>query len=345
LVELTGRSTPRSVPSVSASGPGRVEAGHGSVDRSSTPCLAVESGKKAEADSACDSHGLGPRAALPLGSGACEIWGVLNVTPDSFSDGGAYLDLEAALARARRMVDEGAIVVDVGGESTRPKGNTYGAGAEAVSAAEEALRVLPVVKALVEQGIRVSVDTTKAEVAGAACQAGASVVNDVSCGASIALLRATAEAGAELVLMHNRGRGECAGENVRYADVVQDVVAELLAAVERAVAAGVARERIWLDPGLGFAKTAEQSLTLLAHTDVLVATGHRVLVGPSRKSFIAELARSPTGQRPPVHERIGGTAASVCTAAMLGAHAVRVHEVVETRQAALLGCRVREARG
>ena len=237
------------------------------------------------------------------------------------------------------MVHEGASVVDVGGESTRPKGKTYGEGARAVSAEQEALRVLPVVEALVREGVRVSIDTTKAEVARSACRAGASVINDVSCGTSEALLRVAAEAGVELVLMHNRGRGECAGANVQYADVVEDVKAELLQAVERAVAAGVDRTRIWLDPGLGFAKTARQSLALLARTDVLVASGYRVLVGPSRKSFIGELAKTASGQMPSASERLGGTAASVTAAVVLGAHAVRVHDVAEMWQAACLaGC-------
>ncbi len=267
------------------------------------------------------------------------------MTPDSFSDGGSYLALDRALAAGLAMVEAGATVVDVGGESTRPRGKTYGEGAQPVSLEEELARVLPVVRGLVAQGVSVSVDTTKAEVAQQACAAGARFVNDVSCGGSPALLAATAEAGVELVLMHNRGRGERSPENVRYVDVVSEVRAELMAAVERALSAGVARERIWIDPGVGFAKTARQSIALLARTDVLVATGQRVLVGPSRKSFIAELAKDPRGEAPPALERLGGTAATVATAVMLGAHAVRVHDVAEMRQAALLGLALREARG
>ena len=219
------------------------------ADSSSLPGLAVESGKTVDADTAGGSSSVGSRVAFPAASSECAIWGVLNVTPDSFSDGGAYLDYEAALTRARQMVVQGAAVVDVGGESTRPKGKTYGEGALAVSAEEEARRVLPIVEALVRLGVRVSLDTTKAEVAQQACRAGAELINDVSCGRSAALLRAAAEAEVELVLMHNRGQGERTGTNVAYDDVVQDVKAELLAAVERAVAAGVRRERIWLDPG------------------------------------------------------------------------------------------------
>jgi dihydropteroate synthase len=274
----------------------------------------------------------------------CSIWGVLNVTPDSFSDGGAFLRPSQALEHARRMVGEGADVVDVGGESSRPAGKTYGDGAEHVSAAEELRRVLPVVEALVAGGVRVSVDTVKPEVARAALAAGAQVLNDVSCGRSEALLEVAAGAGAELVLMHTRGRGECHGDNVRYADVVAEVHDELLRALERAERCGVRRERIWLDPGLGFAKTAGQSLALLARLDVLLATGQRVLLGPSRKSFIAEVAREPSGEPPIPTRRQGGTAASVALAVLAGVQGVRVHDVAEMRQAAQLASAVRAAR-
>jgi dihydropteroate synthase len=302
-------------------------------------------------------QGDGPQASTEPGAGGREarsrafgvragpaIWGVLNVTPDSFSDGGEFLPLERALEWALRMHEAGASVIDVGGESTRPRGKTYGAGGEPVSAEEEQRRVLPVVERLAARGIRVSVDTTKGEVARRVCAAGAVIINDVSCARNPELLAAVYEAGAELVLMHNRGQGECSGQNVAYADVAAEVRDELLAAVERAVRAGVARESIWIDPGIGFAKTAGQSLEILARTDLLVATGQPVLVGPSRKSFIAELARSPAGEAPGVRERLGGTAAAVACACMLGAHAVRVHDVAEMRQAALIGARLREAR-
>jgi dihydropteroate synthase len=274
--------------------------------------------------------------------GVCEIWGVLNVTPDSFSDGGAFLAPHLALTQARRMVDEGADVIDVGGESSRPPGSTYGAGAVSVPADEEARRVVPVVRALAEQGIRVSVDTVKADVARAALKAGAVVVNDVSCGRSEALLEAVSEGGAELVLMHTRGRGECSGENVLYADVVEEVREELLLALARAERCGVPRSRVWLDPGIGFAKTPVQSLALLARVDALVATGQRVLVGASRKSFIAQLAPDKSGAAPPPSRRAGGTAAAAAISALLGAHAIRVHDVAEMRQAALLGRLVAE---
>ncbi|MFW5920714.1 MAG: dihydropteroate synthase [Polyangiales bacterium] len=262
---------------------------------------------------------------------------MLNVTPDSFSDGGRFDDPEAALSHARRMIAEGADVIDVGGESSRPAGKTYGQGAAHVEAEQERARVVPVVERVAGGlGARVSIDTVKASVARAALAAGATIVNDVSCGRSEELLAAAAEGGADLVLMHNRGRGEVDENNTRYRDIVADVVGELREAVARAEAMGVERERVWVDPGIGFAKTSAQSATLLARTAELVATGHRVLVGPSRKSFIAELAPGPDGARPAPDERAGGTAAAIAVAVMGGAHAVRVHDVAVMRQAALV---------
>lgn len=268
---------------------------------------------------------------------------MLNVTPDSFSDGGAYLGVDAALRQGARLLREGADVLDVGGESSRPPGKTYGAVA-GVSDTEECARVVPVIEGLRACGARISIDTVKAAVAERAIAAGAEIVNDVSCGRSEELLRATAQAGVELVLMHNRGRGERSAENTRYRDVVLDVRDELLAAVDRAVTAGVAAEKIWIDPGVGFAKTAAQSAALIARTDVFVATGLRVLVGPSRKSFIGELAPLATGELPSPQQRLGGTAASIAIAVLFGAHAIRVHDVLEMRQAVLLAAQLREAR-
>lgn len=276
----------------------------------------------------------------------CRIWGILNVTPDSFSDGGRFADAGAAVTHARRMLDEGADVIDVGGESSRPAGRTYGEGARRIPEEEEAARVVPVVERLVgELGARVSVDTVKAEVARRALAAGASVVNDVSGGEDAELLSAVAEAGAELVLMHNRGRGEVTPDNTRYGDVVQDVVSEVMGRVSRAVEAGVDRRRIWIDPGIGFAKTATQSLELIARTAELVETGQPVLVGSSRKSFIAELAPHPGGKRPGPLDRLGGTAATVTVAVLAGARAVRVHDVAPMRQAVLLAEAMGASRG
>lgn len=274
-------------------------------------------------------------ATLPhegAGIVACALWGVLNVTPDSFSDGGLFLDRHAALAQAEQMRRAGADVIDVGGESTRPAGKTYGDGYQTVSIDEEIRRTEPVVAELTAAGIVVSIDTTKAEVARRAARAGARYLNDVSMGASRELLEVAAEEGLTLVLMHNRGRGEVAGAQIAYDDVVIDVLRELSLAATRAMSVGVPRARVWLDPGIGFAKTATQSAALLARTHELVASGFPVLVGPSRKSFIAELAPRADGTRPAPHERTFGTAAAVSAAVMGGAAAVRVHDVAEMRQ-------------
>jgi len=292
--------------------------------------------------SAAEAEGHASQGVAPS-SVECEIWGVVNVTPDSFSDGGAFLAADAALRQGMRLLREGATVLDIGGESSRPSGRTYGAVSE-VSEDEELRRVLPVIEGLRACGARISVDTVKAGVAERAIQAGAAIVNDVSCGRSEGLLRVAAASGVELVLMHNRGRGERSPENTRYREVVRDVRDELMAAVDRAVTAGVLLEKIWIDPGIGFAKTALQSAALLAFTDVLVATGQRVLIGPSRKSFIAELARLATGAEPDSQQRLGGTAAALTVAVLRGAHAVRVHDVLEMRQAVLLATRMREVR-
>lgn len=292
--------------------------------------------------------GFAGAPALRGGAGGArarsEIWGVLNVTPDSFSDGGAYLPFEAALAQGKALLAAGADVIDVGGASSRPRGQLYGPGAGDVPSDVETARVQPVVRALAaELGATVSIDTVQPAVARAALAAGARIVNDVSCAQHSELLDVAAEHGAQYVLMHTRGRGEVEPPNTRYDDVVADVLAELLAAVERAVRAGIPRARLWLDPGLGFAKTAEQSLTLLAHTDVLVGSGLRVLVGPSRKGFIAETARLPSGERPAPLAREAGTAAALAVAVLGGAHAVRVHDVVAGRQAVLLAEALRDA--
>mgnify|MGYP001794179845 CR=1 FL=1 len=273
------------------------------------------------------------RGATERGS-RCALWGVLNVTPDSFSDGGRFLDHEAAIARGRAMVAAGADVVDVGGESTRPRGKDYGAGAEAVGAGEEADRVLPVVEALSRAGVAVSIDTRKGAVARQALAAGARIVNDVSGGADQELLAVCAKEAAELVLMHNRGRGEVEAPFTEYQDVMKEVAAELEERVARAEAAGVARERLWLDPGLGFAKTAAQSGALLARLPELVALGHPVLVGASRKSFLARLSRRPDGSLASPQEREAGSAVAVAVAVSKGAAAVRVHDVNAAWQAA-----------
>lgn len=271
----------------------------------------------------------------------CEIWAVVNVTPDSFSDGGLFLEHSAAIEHAEQLLALGADVLDIGGASSRPPGKTYGSGAGEVSVDEELRRVIPVIEGLIARArperVRISIDTTRAEVAEAALRAGACIVNDVSNGASQALLEAVARAGAELVLMHNRGDGSVTGQNIVYRDVVASVVSELLQAVERARKAGVRSEQIWLDPGVGFAKTSADSLAVIAGLPKLLQTGHRVLLGPSRKSFISavETKAGVTPQSSP-SERLGGTAAAVTMGVALGAHAVRVHDLPQMRQTVLV---------
>ena len=257
-----------------------------------------------------------------------ELWGVINVTPDSFSDGGRYLDPGAAVDHGRALLQQGAEVLDVGGESSRPAGQTYGDGFVPVSPAEEIARVVPVIEVLAgELRARVSIDTVKPEVAAAALAAGASIVNDVRCAEDPGLAEAAAAAGAEYVIMHNRGRGEVRSPHTDYDNVVQDVLNELLHAAERVERAGVPPTAVWLDPGLGFAKTAPQSAALLSSLGRFRKTGYRVLVGPSRKSFIAELAPNPGGELPSVDDRLGGTAAAVAICAASEVDAVRVHDV------------------
>ncbi|MEM6956063.1 MAG: dihydropteroate synthase [Myxococcota bacterium] len=273
----------------------------------------------------------GSRSGRGRGQGErCAVWGVLNVTPDSFSDGGEF-EGDSAVARGLAMVREGADVIDVGGESTRPKGPAYGDGYDAVDGSEERRRTEPVVRALVAAGVQVSIDTTKGSVARAALEAGARIVNDVSGGNDPELLAACAEHGAELCLMHNRQRGEVVGQQAHYTDVVHEVCEELSARVERAVDAGVARDVIWLDPGVGFAKGALDSARVIANLGPLLDLGHRVLVGHSRKSFISAL----TAEAPP-KQRLGGTAAALAVAVMQGASAVRVHDVAMMVQATRL---------
>jgi len=276
--------------------------------------------------------GLAQRpSAVPFDShhrARCQVWGVLNVTPDSFSDGGSFLTFEAALARGKTLLADGADVIDVGGASSRPRGITYGAGFSDVPPEVEAERVRPVIQALaIELGARVSIDTTQPHVARVAIAAGARVINDVSCGASPELLAVAAEHGVDVVLMHTRGRGEVQPPNTTYTDH-----------------AGIARDRVWIDPGIGFAKTAQQSLRLLAHARELVATGLRVLVGPSRKGFIAETAPLPNGDRPAPVAREAGTAVALAVSVLGGVHAVRVHDVAQGRQAVLLAEAVAEQR-
>jgi dihydropteroate synthase len=247
------------------------------------------------------------------------VMGVLNVTPDSFSDGGLYQDLESAVAHAAEMVAEGADYIDVGGESTRP-------GAQRVDAATEISRVVPVIKALRSAGVLSSVDTTRAAVAMAAIEAGASMVNDVSGGlADPGMLRVVADAGCPYVIMHWRGHSLNMQSLASYTDVVADVRDELLERASEAMAAGVAAERIILDPGLGFAKTASHNWALSKHLEEFTALGYPILFGASRKSYLGKLLDDR-----PAPDRDVATAATSLLAAQAGAWGVRVHNVMAT---------------
>jgi dihydropteroate synthase len=251
-----------------------------------------------------------------------QVVGVLNVTDDSFSDGGRYLDADSAVAHGLAMVAEGAGIVDVGGESTRP-------GATRVDPRVEASRVVPVVKDLAVQGITVSIDTMHADVARAALQSGAQIVNDVSGGrADPAMAPLLAEAGVPWVLMHWRSVSSAQPHQApHYGDVVAEVRAELLASVDDAVAAGVDPAKLVIDPGLGFAKTGQDNWALLQALPDLVATGVPVLLGASRKRFLGTLLAGPDGSPRPPDGRETATAVISALAALYGAWGVRVHDV------------------
>lgn len=250
------------------------------------------------------------------------VMGVLNVTPDSFSDGGRYLDVDAAVAAGLRMADEGAAVLDVGGESTRP-------GAEPVPVELELARVLPVVRALAQAGATVSIDTVKAKVAEAAVEAGAVMVNDVSSALLDPDMVAVA-AGLEVpyVLTHLKGTPRTMQDDPRYDDVVAEVADHLGARIEVLVAAGLDEDRIVVDPGIGFGKRLEDNLALLARLDRLVALGRPVLVGVSRKRFLGAI----TGVEEPA-DRLAGSLAAAAVAVANGARIVRAHDVAATVQA------------
>ena len=241
------------------------------------------------------------------------LMGVLNVTPDSFSDGGRFIDPAAAIAHGRRLVAEGADVVDVGGESTRP-------GALAVPEDEELHRVLPVVRALAGE-VTVSIDTRKAAVAEAAVDAGAVIINDVSA----TLGPVAAATGAGWVAMHSPADPSVMQQHATYGDVVAEVRDRLLGAAESARAAGV--ERIWIDPGIGFGKTAEHNWALLARLDELVASGWPVAVGTSRKNFLGLVTADADGAVPPPSDRVEASVATAAWAVTAGAALVRVHDV------------------
>jgi len=255
------------------------------------------------------------------------VMGVLNVTPDSFSDGGAFLDPERAVDRGLEMLAEGADLIDLGAESTRPGGGVYGAGAATVPVADELGRLLPVLTALrARTEAPLSVDTRKASVARAALAAGADLINDVSALGDAETGAAVAAAGCPLVLMHSRGDLATMQAAVHYDDLLGEVLAELGAAIERARAAGVAREQLLVDPGIGFGKTTAHNLTLLARLERLADLGLPLVVGASRKSFIGQLTGAPPALRLP------GSLAAAAWAAAAGAAIVRAHDVAETVQ-------------
>lgn len=257
-------------------------------------------------------------------AGVPKVMGVINVTPDSFSDGGKFMDIDAALAHSRALIAAGADVLDIGGESTRP-------GADPVPEADELARVLPLIAALKqESAVPLSIDTMKPAVARAAIGAGASIWNDVTAlGYAFDSTTTAAELGCTVILMHMQGTPKTMARAPRYGDVVEEVTAFLEARAEAAMAAGVARERIWLDPGIGFGKTPAHSLALLANLGRIAALGFPVVLGVSRKRFIARVDASGAQ----TDDRIGGSLAAALAGARAGVAVIRAHDVRETRQA------------
>jgi dihydropteroate synthase len=260
---------------------------------------------------------------LPIGDRTL-IMGILNVTPDSFSDGGQFVSLDAALAHAEQMISEGVDIIDVGGESTRP-------GGEPVTVEEEIKRVVPVIEALAQRTeTSISVDTTKSEVARVALDAGASIVNDISAlRFDFYVADAVARAGAGLVLMHSRGTPATMHRLPPVADVMHEVTHSLRASINMAERRGVKRESIVIDPGIGFGKSQDQNLELLAKLDQLIAAfpDYPLLIGTSRKSFIGRLLADETGAPAPAEDRLHGTMATITTAVLKGADIIRVHDV------------------
>jgi dihydropteroate synthase len=243
--------------------------------------------------------------------------GILNVTPDSFSDGGRFLDPEAAVRHGLALAADGADLVDVGGESTRP-------GARPVVPAEEQARVVPVVQRLAAAGIAVSIDTRHAETARAAVDAGACVINDVSGFIEPAMVAVARVSGAGLIVMHMRGEPATMQSLAVYTDVVEETAIWLEQRLEELTAAGIDRDRIALDPGLGFAKTAEHNVAMFNRLERLTRIGRPLVIGASRKSFLGMLTGRPVG------ERLAASLAAACAAAAKGAHLLRVHDVRET---------------
>ena len=261
---------------------------------------------------------------LPIGQRTL-VMGILNVTPDSFSDGGKFFSLDKAIAHAGKMIAEGADIIDVGGESTRP------GGAATVSAEEELERILPVIQALAKRfDVPISVDTTKASVARAALEAGAAIVNDISAlRFEPEIADEVAKSGAGLVLMHSRGTPGALHGLEPVADIIQEVTSSLGGSIELAEQRGVKRESIVIDPGIGFGKSQEQNLELIAKLDQLIAAfpDFPVLIGTSRKSFLGRLLADEKGNPAPVEERLYASLAAMTAATLKGANLARVHDV------------------
>jgi len=258
-----------------------------------------------------------PRGRLDFSVG-CVVMGVLNVTPDSFSDGGQFFDAERAIERGLQMAADGAVIIDVGGESTRP-------GSASVSSDEQIERVVPVIKALCEKiDVPISIDTYKLEVAKAALEAGAGMINDITALSDERMTELAAKHDVPVVLMHMQGMPATMQIEPKYEDVVSEVLQFLLERAKRAEGFGIAKNMIFIDPGIGFGKTLEHNLLLLRDINKFVAADYRVLIGTSRKSFIGKL----TGREKPSN-RIFGTAATVALCASAGVSIVRVHDVAE----------------
>jgi dihydropteroate synthase len=273
--------------------------------------------KKTKAENSGQSVVEWPRGRLDFSSG-CLLMGVLNVTPDSFSDGGKFFNPGKAIEHGLEMAAEGAAIIDVGGESTRP-------GSESVLAAQQIKRVVPVIEALCEKTkVPVSIDTYKFEVAEAALQAGAGMINDITAMSDERMGELAAKWQEPIVLMHMQGTPATMQIEPKYDDVVGEVLQFLLGRAKRAEKIGISKDMIFIDPGIGFGKTTEHNLELLRNIDKFVATGYHILVGTSRKRFIGEI----TGREVPA-ERIFGTAATVAFCAAAGVSIVRVHDVAE----------------
>ena len=254
------------------------------------------------------------------------IMGILNVTPDSFSDGGQFSDVDAALAQVKRMITEGVDIIDIGGESTRP-------GSEPVSPAEQQQRVIPVISAIrqtLKSDILISIDTTSSAVAKAALEAGANIINDVSAGQDDPkILTLSASLNAPIILMHRQGTPKTMQDNPYYEDVVPEVISTLLEQIKLAIQAGVKKENILIDPGIGFGKRKQDNLELLAHLDQFVALGYPVLLGTSRKRFMGSICNVTEPA-----ELVTATAVTTALGVMAGVQLFRVHDVKENRQAA-----------